>query len=75
MAPAFVDEALAAALRGMSVNGFREWQKVDPAAPKPHWFGRCKRYKVSELIGASDPQLGHNGVPLTPVPNPRDDAA
>ena len=69
-APAYVQEEEAAAFFSMSVNAFRKWQERDATAPKPHWFGQnCKRYKVSELVGASDPSLSARG------PNPWDDAA
>jgi hypothetical protein len=63
-------EEEAAAFFSMSVGAFRKWQERDATAPKPHWFGQnCKRYKVSELVGASDPSLSAQG------PNPWDDAA
>ena len=51
--PQFLEEEEAAAVFRMSVGAFRQWQKSDPAAPRPHWLGGCKRYKLSELGGST----------------------
>lgn len=68
--PGWVQEEEAAAFYTMSVNAFKDWQKEDPAAPRPTWFGRCKRYAVSDLGGkgsarsAASPRV--SGNPTTP---------
>jgi hypothetical protein len=64
--PQFLEEEEAAAVFRMSVGAFRQWQKSDPAAPRPHWFNGCKRYKLTELGGSTAVSAG---------PNPYDEPA
>ena len=69
--PAFIEEEEAAAFYRMSAGAFRQWQKNDPAAPRPRWFGGCKRYKISDLNGTPEPGISPQEANPWDEPVPR----